>query len=365
MPFRKINVSEFIGKRYGRLVIVGRSHRNGQKGKGYIWDCVCDCGRTTQVMADHLYGPSKGKTRSCGCLHLENSRRFRSPGESGLLKVFRNYQNGAKNRGINFDLTFEEFKILTTKNCVYCGEPPNRRSVVNNCRSNFSVCYYNGIDRIDSLKGYQLDNVSTCCYSCNCMKLNRSRTDFLKQVARIYRRNEEEIAQMKDLTNCDPPYKHDKALPLLEVAVRKTENKTDSVFYALMDIAKVKYGDKDYILTTSGAYRFIYIDGMGKKHHGNDSSLVIERWTDKDIENLRLTGAVRNWGQFTIVTWTRTNEEDSSMELYPAGPDYDGAFQTFIDFVKTKTGITTTLQEKNVTFRNMVQRLLRRRHSAS
>jgi hypothetical protein len=355
MPYRKINVSEYLGKRFGRLTIVGRSLRDGKRGKGYIWDCVCDCGRKVQVMAGHLYGRYKGKTRSCGCLHDETSRRFRAPGETGLLKVFKNYKEGAKNRELNFDLTFEEFKTLTLKNCSYCDTPPSRRSIINNCRSGFSVYYYNGIDRIDSSKGYQSDNVVPCCYSCNLMKLNYSREDFLRHIAIIYRRHEKEINQIS-LSWAQPSFNHAKNIPILEIAIRKIENKTDSIFYALKNVARIRHLNKDYILTTSGAYRFIYLDALGKKHHGNDFSSVLKKWTDKDIQNLHATNSIRNWGQFVILIWTKTIDT-SAMKIYPAGSSYEGAFKTFANFVKTETKIKV-LQEEYKTQRNTVRKSL-------
>lgn len=52
-----------IGKTFSHLTAVKdsgkRLHRN------IIWECLCDCGNTTYVIASHL---RSGNTKSCGCL---------------------------------------------------------------------------------------------------------------------------------------------------------------------------------------------------------------------------------------------------------------------------------------------------------
>lgn len=64
-----------------------------------------------------------------------------------------------KKRGIEWVLTFEEYCSLIVLPCYYCnnelGQPVKR------------AC---GLDRLDSNIGYQLDNVVSCCYTCNCIK---------------------------------------------------------------------------------------------------------------------------------------------------------------------------------------------------
>lgn len=337
--YRKIDVNEFLGKRFGRLIVVGRSLIGGKKGKGSIWDCVCDCGNKIQVKTEHLTGKYRSRTRSCGCLHDENSRRFRAPGETGLIKVMRYYKQGAVRRGIPFTLTLEDFRKLTSKNCFYCGSPPSRRSIVNTCMSDYSVYYYNGLDRIDPSQGYHIQNVSPCCFSCNVMKLNQSHEDFLKRIALIYHRHQKEIVLLDELNPGHPLINHRKSKPILEIVTKKLENKTDSIFYSLKDIARLKllYERKEYILTTSGAYRFIYKDAMGKKHHGNDASSVLKKWTDINIQQIHTKKEVRHWGQFTILEWYPSSEEQQSIsKAFFAGSSYDAALQNFKEFIKER-----------------------------
>jgi hypothetical protein len=57
-----------IGRRFGRLIVRCASGRK----RGYIlWECACDCGKTTNVATSEL---TCGKTKSCGCLVTDSCR---------------------------------------------------------------------------------------------------------------------------------------------------------------------------------------------------------------------------------------------------------------------------------------------------
>lgn len=44
----------------------------------------------------------------------------------------------------------------------------------------------NGIDRIDSSKGYTIDNCALCCRQCNYLKNNMSQDDFADWILSIH-----------------------------------------------------------------------------------------------------------------------------------------------------------------------------------
>lgn len=56
------------GKRFGRLVVVEPAQNHKQ---ATAWLCKCDCGNTKVVTTNSLM---ENKTKSCGCLKLENQR---------------------------------------------------------------------------------------------------------------------------------------------------------------------------------------------------------------------------------------------------------------------------------------------------
>ncbi len=74
--------------------------------------------------------------------------------DKGHSKRFRNYVNGAKSRGYEFDLSKEEFMKFWNSTCYYCG------SEIDGI----------GLDRVDNNIGYNIRNVIPCCFTCNKMK---------------------------------------------------------------------------------------------------------------------------------------------------------------------------------------------------
>jgi hypothetical protein len=90
--------------------------------------------------------------------------------ERALREVWHDYTRRCRLRGYVFELTFEEFKLLITRHCTYCGAAPcniKRKKKWGNRR-----LYYSGIDRKDNSKGYTSDNSVPCCHKCNQVKTN-------------------------------------------------------------------------------------------------------------------------------------------------------------------------------------------------
>jgi len=166
-----------LGKRYGRLVVktITPKRKFGQ----IIWKCVCDCGNKKSVLSSYL---RFGVTRSCGCLRNEDKRL--ELGESSRRLLFRSYKNSARKRGHSWGLSKREFFRLVAKNCHYCGAIP--RQIYRPNRQSFGSFTYNGIDRVENLRGYCSGNVVTCCTTCNVAKGIMRGSDFLAWVRRVY-----------------------------------------------------------------------------------------------------------------------------------------------------------------------------------
>ena len=77
---------------------------------------------------------------------------------------------GAKRRNIPYNLTDTEVQSIISKPCIYCGKEISE-----------------GIDRIDSMKGYERENVVPCCAICNKMKNNYSLEFFKNHIQKIYK----------------------------------------------------------------------------------------------------------------------------------------------------------------------------------
>jgi hypothetical protein len=94
----------------------------------------------------------------------------RSNYKSNLPKQYLSYQRRANAKGISFELSVEQFNNLLEQDCTYCG-----------------IQEANGIDRIDSIKGYTINNSTPCCTKCNMMKYTYSVNKFLSHVENIYK----------------------------------------------------------------------------------------------------------------------------------------------------------------------------------
>jgi hypothetical protein len=90
------------------------------------------------------------------------SCKLRNPRDFSKTQLY-NYRKSACNRNLDFNLTNDEFIKLVESSCHYCGY--NGKVI--------------GVDRIDSAKGYIIDNVVPCCELCNLMKHVRSYQDFI------------------------------------------------------------------------------------------------------------------------------------------------------------------------------------------
>lgn len=151
------------------------------------WKCRCECGTELITRAEQL---TAGHTRSCGCLQKEAARRSgklgtKGPGVYAFNTLLTRYKKSAAIRGFNWELSEEEFRALTSKDCFYCGSEPTAFIVKS------SVYLYNGIDRINNNIGYQLSNVISCCKYCNYGKRDLTIAEFVARSAKIANRKEE------------------------------------------------------------------------------------------------------------------------------------------------------------------------------
>lgn len=68
-------------------------------------------------------------------------------------------------RGIDFNLSPEEFLALVSKPCTYCGKMEVHKRY-HHTKVPIRIDY-NGIDRVDPTKGYEVTNCVSCCWTCN------------------------------------------------------------------------------------------------------------------------------------------------------------------------------------------------------
>jgi hypothetical protein len=170
------------GRRFGHWEILRRvpSRRCGISYVAY-YEAKCDCGTIREVRATSL---RRGLSRSCGCI----GDQYLPKGDSARNALFCSYRYGARTRNLLWEVSKEQFKEITARNCFYCGSPPRPMMASQNRRG---PCDLNGIDRVESSKGYVLSNCVPCCSDCNIMKSDKSIEDFLSHVEKIYNHSKE------------------------------------------------------------------------------------------------------------------------------------------------------------------------------
>ena len=180
---------DLTGKKFGRLTVIKRSYSNREKRRAK-WLCKCDCGKEKIIRG---YSLRSGHTRSCGCLQKDTVANIGKKGLpfglANMREIMRGYKKQAKERGLEFSLTQKQFEEITQKDCYYCGAKPNNIWKNTKCNGNF---IYNGIDRIDSNKGYTIDNIVSCCKICNYAKRNLTLEEFQSWIERIYNKIKKE-----------------------------------------------------------------------------------------------------------------------------------------------------------------------------
>lgn len=129
--------------------------------------CRCECGVVKKIPGSGLKDGTRTACRSCSSRHPD----------SGFREVLNRYKNNARHRGVEWELSEQQLRILVTSPCHYCGLPSSME------RNGF---VFNGVDRVDNSLGYTPDNSVPCCKVCNHMKHVLTEEEFLAHIKRIY-----------------------------------------------------------------------------------------------------------------------------------------------------------------------------------
>lgn len=158
----KILTKYKVGSKLGLLTLikeVGKDNKGKRK-----FTVQCECGTIKDISLHY-------SIKSCGCL----KRTSKDPDQT----EFNRYKHFCFKRDKAFHLTKNEFSTFIHKNCYYCGAEPAMKMHAGKQTKN-------GIDRLDSSKGYFLSNCISCCAKCNFAKRQLSVHDFLNLIKNIY-----------------------------------------------------------------------------------------------------------------------------------------------------------------------------------
>jgi hypothetical protein len=176
------------GDRFGRLVVIQAGDAQVKfKLRKHL--CQCDCG-TVKMVGHNALTLKHGGTKSCGCKQKETIQKHRMlPGIQGIInRLMYTLRRSAMLRDLPVEITKAEFEYLIRQNCHYCGcEPDQTRASREHRRleAEFDNFKYHGLDRVNSDRGYTLDNVVTCCTMCNRMKRDYTYAAFTTKIKTI------------------------------------------------------------------------------------------------------------------------------------------------------------------------------------
>lgn len=101
--------------------------------------------------------------------------------------TYSQYKYKSKRKNIDFEIDKGQFNILQHKPCYLCGKES-------------SITHKNGIDRIDSSKGYISGNMGPCCGECNFMKNKFNLDLFLEKCLLNYQLHGSYAEELSDNT---------------------------------------------------------------------------------------------------------------------------------------------------------------------
>lgn len=165
---------KYIGKEFGLLTPLREIGLD--KYSHLILECQCRCGNILPVTSGSL---STKNTTSCGCNNRK--RRDLNKGYKGYKEIsgilWSSMKRGAECRNLTFEITLEEIWHLYVKQ--------NRKCALSGVSIEFAYtsddCKYGtaSLDRIDSSKGYILDNVQWVHKKINAIKMDMEEQDFI------------------------------------------------------------------------------------------------------------------------------------------------------------------------------------------
>jgi len=172
---------DLTGRRFGKIIVLCRG-KNDKHGAAR-WKCLCDCGKETSVRSHNLL---RGQTKSCGIGECRFSWLVKPLEQIVKKRIISCYHRGAKDRGLEIQLSDRDIHDLVEQTCHYCGRKPYRpyKSCIKADSPRHAGEQYlcNGIDRKDSNVGYIKENCVPCCWECNQLKGKWSYDEFLKLI---------------------------------------------------------------------------------------------------------------------------------------------------------------------------------------
>lgn len=153
---------DILNKRFGKLIVIKRlPNKNTRQSR---WLCQCDCGNQKEI---HGYFLVRGATKSCGCYKKQTANFLGFNNLSG--KYWGRIKRKALERNLTFNINIEDAWNIFEKQknkCALSGLPIFLSRNISLKKQTASL------DRIDSTKGYELNNIQWVHVDINKLKNN-------------------------------------------------------------------------------------------------------------------------------------------------------------------------------------------------
>ncbi len=168
-------IINLTNQKFGKLTVIEFTHNISKHGQA-IWKCECDCGNITNVNSGNL---RSGKTKSCRC--LKSAKGSANSSWTGCGEISGHYWASVtqrakiKNTQINISIKDAWHLFLQQdKKCALTNLPLKFGS------SKLGIETTASLDRIDSSKGYIIDNVQWLHKTVNKMKMDLPQNEFVE-----------------------------------------------------------------------------------------------------------------------------------------------------------------------------------------
>ena len=170
---------DLTGKKFGWLEVL---KRDGKDDRGALWECKCKCGKITKMPTWKL--KRARADFNCGC-YMFGKR----PGTAEMAirsHAYNHFMHQARSRHLDVGISIDEYLKMADSPCHYCGEVAGcvTRSLRRKGWENLEY-RHNGIDRLDSSRGYIPGNIVPCCGICNRYKYMGSTAEFIAHCRKV------------------------------------------------------------------------------------------------------------------------------------------------------------------------------------
>lgn len=184
---------DITGKTFGMLTVIGRA---SNKGHSIMYSCQCSCGNTAICES---YNLRKGAIMSCGCMRRRTGSD--SPNWKGHGKIPLQYWTGVRigavKRGMEITVFIEDaWDLFLAQDCkcaisgvalTFAGYNSGREQTAS-------------LDRIDSTRGYEIENIQWVHKDMQWMKGTFTQKEFLEWVKVIATNQKMNTASLDALT---------------------------------------------------------------------------------------------------------------------------------------------------------------------